>query len=179
MADAFVGEIRILPYYGNRVPNGWLPCNGQAVSIGTYQALFALLGTTYGGDGRTNFNVPDLRGRLCVGQGNLSTTASTHVLGAIGGTETVGLTADQGSVHGHAFNATTATDTSNAPGPTMLMGSDATYKHYATPPASPPYGALASQTIDSSGGNGQHPNIMPSIGLQFAICYDGFYPTQS
>ncbi len=178
MADAFVGEIRILPYFGNRVPEGWLPCNGQAVSISTYEVLFSLIGITYGGDGRTNFKVPDLRGRLCVGKGNLGATASSYVLGSMGGTETVVLTADQGGVHGHVFNATTAADTSNTPNPSMLMGSDVTYKHYATPPANPQYGVLADRTIGSNGGSGSHPNIMPSIGLQFAICYNGIYPTK-
>jgi microcystin-dependent protein len=182
MADAILGEIRILPYARTDISD-WLPCDGRLVPISSYDALYALLGTQFGGDGVTSFALPDMRGRLPMGQGTLTNSdgskGGTYALGNKGGAETVTLAGSQGGAHTHTLTATTAASTSNAPGPSLVLASNSSYSHYASPPATPSYNALAPEAIASAGGGQAHNNIMPSLGLQFFICTNGFYPTQS
>lgn len=177
MSDAYAGEIRIFPYIRNDLRN-WLPCDGRALSISTYQILFAVIGTIYGGDGRQTFNIPDFRGRVPVGQGTLATSAGnvSFAMGQKGGEETVILSEAEGAAHTHILNATTNTGNTATPGATVMMASNATYLHYAPIPASPSYAPLASDTLSSVGGSQAHPNIMPSMGMGFYICTTGLFP---
>src|SRR3954471_20496876 len=105
--DAFLGEIRM--FGGSFAPQGWAFCNGQTLSIAENDALFALIGTTYGGDGQVTFGLPDLRGRVPLHQ------TSGYVMGQSGGVESVTLTSQQIPVHSHTFNA--STDPNNTPNP--------------------------------------------------------------
>ena len=110
--DPFIGEIRLVPF--NFAPRGWAICAGQLLPINQNQALFALLGTTYGGDGRTTFALPDLRGRIPVGAGQ-PPAGSSYPLGATGGQETVKLTTGQLPGHAHAVHASSAAGTTKNP----------------------------------------------------------------
>lgn len=179
MSDAYAGEIRIFPYIRQDLAN-WLPCDGRALSVSTYQVLFAVIGTVYGGDGRQTFNIPDFRGRVPVGQGTLVTPTGnvSFAMGQKGGEEAVTLNGAQGVAHTHMLNATTNTGNTATPGPGVMMGSNATYLHYVPIPASPSYTPLADATLTKVGGNQSHTNIMPTMGLGFFICTNGLFPQQ-
>jgi microcystin-dependent protein len=126
--EPFIGEIAIFPY--NFTPRGWLPCNGQLVSVMDFQSLFALLGTTYGGDGRNTFGVPNLTGRSVVGSGKNHTR--TYCNGEAGGNETIKLTSANMPPHAHAIGvqcqssleASTQDGTKAAPAPDVILAKD-------------------------------------------------------
>jgi len=107
MSEPFVGEIRAFGF--DFAPQGWLQCNGQTLAISQYAALFSLLGTTYGGNGTTNFQLPNLQGRVAIGQGN-GAGLSPYVMGQAAGTENVSLATAQIPSHTHAVNAVTTTN---------------------------------------------------------------------
>ncbi|MBJ7413887.1 MAG: tail fiber protein [Niveispirillum sp.] len=194
MSDAFIGEIRLVPYFRAYPPTGWMFCNGTTVNVQQYQELFSLIGTTYGGDGVTNFGLPNLNGRVLVDQGTGVTTPNTtppggpaltpRAMGQSGGSEMVALTDAMIPPHDHAFNASTGTNMSQEPGPTLVYGSNSngTYKRYVSPvptPA-PTLVAMASTTITSVGAGLPHPNIMAGLGLRYIICViGGLYPTRN
>lgn len=118
MADGFVGEIRL--FAGNYAPVNWLICDGRDVSISQYQVLYSLIGITYGGDGVNTFALPDLCGRLPMGQGT-GTGLTPRTLGQKGGEQTVTLPVNKVPVHTHQVEATTSPAVSNNPGPTVLL----------------------------------------------------------
>src|SRR5271165_1108304 len=122
MADNFVGEIRI--FTAGFAPTGWAFCNGTVMSISQNAALFSLLGTYYGGNGTSNFALPDLQGRLGINQGS-APGGSTYVIGENGGAESVTLVSNQLGVHGHSLNATTAHGSSQTPGGNLLATGEA------------------------------------------------------
>jgi len=177
MSDSFIGEIRMLPYMYGKVPDGWLACTGQLVPISSYQILYSLLGTRFGGDGVSTFGIPDMRGRVVVG----ASASPGFVLGTHGGAETVALTAAQGAAHTHAVSVSSATNTLTAPGPSALPGSDPTntLKHYA-PTVQPFKGIdMNDSAVSTFGGSSPHSNIMPTCAINFCICaLAGLYPTQ-
>jgi microcystin-dependent protein len=183
MSDQYLGEIRLFAF--QRTPIGWLPCNGQLIGITSNPTLYALLGITYGGDGRTTFAVPNLNGRVPVGQGQNTTTVpplSSRPIGQSGGSEYVTLTEGQVPAHTHALEATTAGDSTGTLGPTVTFGSDSTSteKHYLYPvPTGLTYKDLAPTAVDVQGGSAAHANTMPGIGLTYYICINGLYPTQA
>jgi microcystin-dependent protein len=184
MSDQFLGEIRLFAF--QRTPVNWLPCNGQSISIATYNALYALLGTTYGGDGSTTFALPNLNGRVPVGQGQNTATVpplTARTIGQSGGTDYVTLTTAQVPAHTHALQATTAGDSTGTLGPTVTFGSDTTNteKHYLYPvPTGITFKDLASTAVDMQGGSAAHLNVMPGLGLMYFICtLGGIYPTRS
>ena len=113
MSDQYLGEIRM--FAGNYAPEGWAMCNGQLLMINQNEALFSLIGTTYGGDGQTTFALPDLQGRVPVHTGRNNVTGTVYPLGQKGGTETVTLVADQLPRHTHAVNAQSQAGTSSTP----------------------------------------------------------------
>lgn len=165
MADPYVGEIRI--FAGNFAPLNWAFCNGASLPISDYETLFALIGTTYGGDGVQTFNLPDLRGRLPIGFGN------GQVLGQLEGSPTVTLTQAQMPQHTHPVIAT------SSPGGNSPVGA-----YFASDPSSPVYfppdGTLMnSQMITTTGGSQPHDNMMPYLCLSFIIALYGVFPTQS
>lgn len=119
MGDYFLGEIRLFPYANGKPPDGWIECSGQLLNIRDYQALYSLLMTTYGGDGKTTFGLPDLRGRAIAGAGaipdatRILPAGKTLTLGATGGQEGVVLTGEQTPIHNHTIVADTGNATSS------------------------------------------------------------------
>jgi microcystin-dependent protein len=174
MSEPFLGEVRL--FAGNFAPVGWNFCDGTLLPIATYDALFNLLGTTYGGDGVTNFAVPDLRGRVPMGQGS-GPGLSPRTIGQSFGAETITLTAQQIPTHNHSFVASTVAASSPNPGAALFanVGQDTLY---VTSPSSPQPKALSQQTVVNAGGSQPHNNIMSSVGMNYIIALEGIYPSQ-
>jgi microcystin-dependent protein len=168
MTTPYVGEIRMGGW--NFAPVGWAQCNGALMSIAQNQTLFALIGTTYGGDGQSTFALPDLRGRLPVHIG------PGFTLGQPGGSESVALTSNQVPGHSHTFTCSTSGGTQSAPSgyvPATLQGGTAYIQ--ATPTA-----AMAPGSIQpGSGGNQPHDNMQPYLCVTFIISLYGVFPSQS
>jgi len=162
MAEPFLSEIRIMSF--NFAPKGWALCNGQLLPINQNQALFSLLGTTYGGDGRVNFALPDLRGRVPMHFG------SAHTLGERAGQESHTVTIQEAPSHNHFVNAV---NSNAAVGPTggFFASSNALYH-----PA-PADTTLAPTTITNVGGSQPHQNQQPYLVLSFAIALQGIFPS--
>ena len=170
MADAFIGEIRI--FGGNYPPNGWALCNGQILPIQQNTALFSLLGTTYGGDGRRTFALPNLAGRMPIGVGQ-GPGLSDHYWGETGGSASTTLSQQQIPTHSHVPMASTAVASSNS-------ASNAVLARAITP--NPPYHApdnlqaLGPGALGASGGSQAHNNLQPYLELNFIIALYGVYP---
>ena len=179
MSNQYIGEIRLAGF--GFPPKGWALCNGQLSPINQNQALFSLLGTFYGGDGRTNFALPDFRSRLPLGMGQ-GPGLSNYVIGQIGGVENVTLNVTQIPQHNHLFNVTTANATAAAPGSTLLpaapTASNASLYATASSPALETQ-ALAPQSCGSTGGSQPHANIMPCLCVSFIIALQGIFPSRS
>ena len=171
--ETFLGEIRM--FAGNFAPKGWAFCQGQLLLIAQNQALFALLGTTYGGDGRTTFALPDLRGRAPIGFGQ-GPGLSYKYLGQQFGTETVTLTTAQMPAHSHTVNAVTSEGNQNLPTNSLPANTKTLDKEYSD---------AASNTTMKSGmigitGSSQPVNIsQPSLGVNFIIALQGIYPSRN
>jgi microcystin-dependent protein len=168
VSTPFLGEIRLFPY--NFAPRGWAFCNGQILSIAQNTALFALLGTTYGGNGQTTFALPDLRGRVANSSGQ-GPGLSSYSLGQVGGTETVTLTQQEIPSHNHQVNSTNADATSSRPGGNV-------------PSAGGGYAGAASNTmapnmIGNTGGNQPHTNVQPYLTLNYCIALEGIFPSRN
>lgn len=176
MSTPFVGEIRLFAF--PRVPNGWFACDGRLVSIAEYDVLFALLGTTYGGDGVNTFGLPDLRGRVPVHQG-AGNGLTPRVLGELGGTENVTLLSSQIPAHTHTVGATTNVAAATAPGPTQLPGTITGDTMYATDLTGASSFAMAANAVSMQGGNQPHDNLMPTVTLSYCIAWQGVFPAQS
>lgn len=177
--ENYVGEIRM--FAGNYAPQGWALCDGSVLAISQYEALFALIGTTYGGDGRTNFALPDLRGRIPIGL-NTATSASPQIpLGATGGSETVALTTPNLPAHSHTMTATSApADTTSLDNGATWATTEKTNYMNVTNPVSSPTLVNMNATTTTSVGNGQaHDNMMPSVCINFIIATNGFFPTSN
>lgn len=182
IVDAFTGEIRL--FAGNYAPEGWLMCNGSLQSINTYGALYALIGTIYGGDGVTQFAVPDLRGRLPLSKNMNLSAQPLYPIGAKGGSESVQLVENNIPAHNHTFSVSIAPATSPAPTPNGTMaigaGSGTTLKLYTTTGKMITPGMLGNQTLSESGSSTPyaHDNIMPSLAMTYIICSEGLFPQQ-
>ena len=171
MAQPFVGEIRMTGF--NFAPEGWFLCNGQTLSIDQFSTLFALIGTTYGGDGQTTFNLPNLQGRIPFHQGT-SNLGQTMVIGQIAGEETVTLLANQLPAHSHVL-AANSSDGGQA-GPRGGVWAKSTLDQFSTdPPAHP----MAPSTIGSTGGSQPHDNLPPFLVVNFIIAWAGIFPSQN
>jgi Microcystin-dependent protein len=173
--DPFVGEIRLLPY--TFAPLGWQDCDGSLLSISENDALFALIGTTFGGDGVTTFGVPDLRGRLPVHMGT-GAGLGTYSLGEMAGTETVTLTSAQMPAHTHVAAATNAVASTGTPSGGVELGAinnDTMYTSDIT--GLTPYQAVSTM-IGPAGGNQPHDNTMPTLAVHFCIALNGIWPSQ-
>jgi microcystin-dependent protein len=178
MTSPYIGEVRM--FGGNFAPVNWALCNGQQLAISQYDALYALIGTTYGGDGQTTFNLPNLQGRLAIGTGQ-GTGLSNYVIGQLGGEEQVTLTSQTMASHFHTLQASQNPANSNLPGGN-LTGLGATSpsvgKIYNT--GSPPQkGNMNVQTVSYVGGSQPHDNLMPSLCVSFIIALYGLFPSQS
>lgn len=163
MAEPFLSEIRIMSF--SFAPKGWAMCNGQLLPINQNQALFSLLGTTFGGDGRLNFALPDLRGRTPIHVG------SGHTLGERGGEQAHTLSQSETPQHTHFVNASSADGNTNVAGAAVLA------------PAANVYGAPGSlttvtpETVTNVGGSQAHQNMQPFLTLTFCIALQGIFPS--
>lgn len=171
MSEPFVGEIRM--FAGNFAPRGWAFCDGQLLAVSQNDALFSLLGTIYGGDGRTTFGLPDLRGRVPIHAGS-GPGLSLRRLGARAGAESINLTANQMPQHSHRMQASTAGATSLSPSGNLLAQAQADV--YNEEDAEE---GLASAAITNAGGSQIHTNLMPTLCVNFIIALFGIYPSRS
>jgi microcystin-dependent protein len=180
MTQPYVGEIRM--FGGSYAPSNWAFCNGQTMSIANNQVLYTLIGTTYGGDGVSTFNLPNLQGRLAVGMGQ-GNGLSLYNIGQVGGTESVTLTTATMGAHNHPLVATITgaslgTPTANLTG--KAPSSPANQHMYTLPGSpSPTIGSLNPQAVGMNNGNLPHPNLMPSLCVSFIIALYGIFPSQS
>lgn len=174
--DPFVAEIRIFPF--NFAPKGWAFCDGQILPISQNIALFSLLGTTYGGDGRSTFALPDLQGRAGMHPGQ-GPGLSLHDLGESQGSETAFLLESMIPAHSHALRAAATIAESGAPGGTMVLGdSGATGKAYQTT-ANANLGSMSDYALSPAGGDQPHNNMQPYLTFNFCIAMQGVFPPRS
>jgi microcystin-dependent protein len=175
--EYFLGEIRL--FAGNRIPRGWAICNGALMSVQGREALFSLLGTTYGGNGVNDFALPDLRSRvpLHVGQG-LGLTP--RALGATGGTESVSLTVDNLTPHSHTLNAVATPDATLTDPRNALLGAPATGTTlYELAASADKLTAGPADMLQNTGAGLPHENRMPCMALNYIIAIDGgIYPSR-
>lgn len=167
MATPFLGEVKIFSF--NFPPRGWAFCNGQLLPINQNQALFALLGTTFGGNGQTNFALPDLRNRVAIHDGN------NFVLGQSGGATSHTLTVGELPVHSHVITATNETQNSIVPGNAALLANVLPSESYAGSGADVMHPGM----LTSTGGTQAHNNSQPSLALSFCIALQGIFPSQN
>ncbi len=171
MSQPFLGQLML--FGGNFAPLGWNFCDGSIVAIANNDALFSLIGTSYGGDGQTTFALPDLRGRVAMGMGQGPGLAN-YSLAQQGGVESVTLTATQLPAHTHPLTASGGAATSPfASGNTPALSSTNVYH-----PGAPVAVAMSSQSCGAAGGNGSHDNMQPSLVLNWVIAMEGIYPSQ-
>ena len=181
MSEPFLSEIKIVSF--NFPPRGWALCNGQFLPINQNQALFSLLGTTYGGNGQTTFALPNLRGQVPIHMGN------GHNLGEAAGSTSVTVNIQQLPTHTHFLQAKDILADVNAavvpPSASTALaqayavpagGGQAAVNRYST---SPPTGTLNAATITSIGGSQAHNNMMPYLVLNFVIALQGIFPSQN
>lgn len=172
MDEPFLGYIALVAF--NFAPQGWALCNGQLLPIAQFEALFTLLGTTYGGDGNTTFALPDLRGRVPIHMGGGAGLAA-YVLGQRGGFEEIILNADQLASHDHVPQCTTEPGNSAAPGDAIWAGTTGDNLYNTSVPGA----AMAVQAIGPAGGGQPHENRQPYLGLNYIIALNGLFPTQN
>ncbi|MEZ4959287.1 MAG: tail fiber protein [Saprospiraceae bacterium] len=172
--EPFIGEIKL--FAGNFAPRGWAFCDGQLLPISQNTALFSILGTTYGGDGRTTFALPDMRGRVPLHQGT-GPGLSDYSLGQRGGTESVTLTVLELPPHSHSLNANKQNgDTSDTPGSSLAdtKGSDRDYMKSGEVDIQ-----MSAKSIGSTGGGMPHENRQPYLAINYIIAMQGVYPSRS
>lgn len=169
--DPFIGEIRM--FAGNFAPRGWAFCDGQILPIAQYAAVFSLLGTTYGGDGRVTFALPDLRGRAPQAMG-AGPGLTPRTLGEVGGVESVTLLEREMPAHGHALAASRAPAVGRTPaGLTAEPEVDV-----ADTPAGAGAALVPGAQLGPTGGGAPHPNLPPSLAINFIIALQGIFPAR-
>ena len=166
MAEPFLSEIRIMSFVF--APKGWALCNGQLLPINQNQGLFSLLGTTFGGDGRVNFALPDLRGRTPIHVG------SGHTLGERGGEQAHTLSISELPTHVHSANAANVTSTANIPTSSLLLAVSTPQSVYT---AATNLQAMSAAAIANTGGSQAHLNMQPFLTLSFCIALQGIFPS--
>ena len=176
MSEPFVGEIRM--FAGNFAPRGWAFCDGQLLAVSQNDALFSLLGTIYGGDGRTTFGLPDLRGRIPIHAGS-GPGLSLRALGSRGGRETVTLTINEAPIPTHTHPSRAMAARANSGDPQGAVLGTASSNVYA--PASSPTLALAAESVGEHrfGGSEPHPNLQPFLCVHFIIALSGIFPSRN
>lgn len=181
MATPFLGQITVYPY--SFPPNGWADCAGQLLPISQYAALFSLLGTQYGGNGTSNFGLPDLQGRIPIGQGQ-GLGLSDYVMGEMSGVENVTVLTQQMPLHNHTLSATTVNGNQNNPSGEILAQPlvagghgrpDTTGNIYNPGPVDT---SLSPSSVTSAGGSLPHNNIQPSLVLRYCIALQGVFPAR-
>ena len=174
MSDPFIGQITMVGF--NFAPRNWAFCDGQLLPISQNQALFSLLGTYYGGDGRTTFALPDLRGRVPMHSGT-GPGLSTRRLGEEGGEENVALSQNQLPAHSHPLNCKNVQGNQPIPGGHSIAGDGTgmTADYHDQPPET----AMHASSIGNTGGNQAHANMQPYLCLNFVIALYGLYPSRN
>lgn len=170
MADPFVAEIRIFPF--NFAPKGWAWCDGQLLPLSQNTALFSLLGTTYGGNGKSNFALPDLQGRAPMHPGQ-GPGLSLHDLGETGGSETVTLLESEIPSHTHTLQVYNEVGEDRIPGPTEALARSTGGLLYGNPAG---LTSMAPQALVPAGGDQPHNNLMPYLTFYFNIALQGVFP---
>ena len=166
MAEPFLSEIRLMSFVF--APKGWALCNGQLLPINQNQGLFSLLGTTFGGDGRVNFALPDLRGRAPIHVG------SGHTLGEKGGEQAHTLSIAELPNHAHVASATTAAASTNNPTSSLMLAQSTAADLYGT---AANLQAMAPNALANVGGSQAHLNMQPFLTLSFCIALQGIFPS--
>jgi microcystin-dependent protein len=168
----YVGEIRM--FAGSFAPAGWAFCSGQQLPISENDVLFQLIGTTYGGDGQSTFNLPNLQSRVPIHQGT-GNSGTTYQIGEMAGVEAVTLTINQMPAHNHGVQVSTSIGNDpNADANVLAESSLATMYVAANPSAD-----MASQAIGPVGGSQPHSNVQPYLGINFIISLFGQFPSQT
>ncbi len=170
MSEPFLSEIRMVGF--NFAPRGWAFCDGQMLPINQNQTLFALLGTIYGGDGRTSFALPDLRGRAPSHRGEY------YPLGHMSGTENVTVNTDELPSHTHSFSPSSAPGIKNHIGKTdntRTFGTTSVPQNYGPPTNMTTMG----QHLDNTGGGQPHNNMQPTLTIAFCIAMQGLFPSRN
>lgn len=167
MSEPFLAEVRIVGF--NFAPRGWAFCDGQILPINQNQSLYSLLGTTYGGDGRTSFALPDLRGRTAIHR------SDGHSLGQKSGAETVTLTSAEMASHTHAFHASTAVaNQTTAAGHIVADGGPNSIYNSAAPNEN-----MKANSLPNAGGGQAHNNMQPYLAVNFCIALLGLFPSRN
>jgi microcystin-dependent protein len=179
MSDSFLGEIQAFPIVfaaSGLIGNGtWLPCFGQSVSVHQYAALFSLIGTSYGGNGTTNFNLPNMNGHIVASQG-AGPGLTPRTIGETWGQDTVTLNAQQMAIHSHSLQLGTGA-TGAQPGPGTGAGMVAInpkFNGFIAPPSNTTFALTA---VSMTGGSGPHNNDQPTLAIVYCICISGVFPT--
>ncbi len=165
MSEPYLSEIRIVSF--NFAPKGWALCNGQLLPINQNQALFSLLGTTYGGDGRVNFALPNLQGRVPIH------FSSSHSLGEAAGEENHTLNLQELPSHSHTFSASNAAPDQGTPAGNMWASNSGAYSSASADTSMNP------ASVSSAGGSQPHTNIQPYLVLNFIIALQGIFPSRN
>lgn len=185
MADPYLGEIRM--FAGNYAPVDWAKCDGQALTINQYEALYSIIGCIYGGDERTTFNLPDLRGRTPLGA-RTGPGLSAYVIGQSGGLSNVSLSQNNLPSHTHSMtannvNATAKTLSQDGASvvakPNVTRGSSSQLKNAYSSPGSGQQISMSNAAVTSTGGNGSHQNRQPCMAINFIFCMNGIFPTRN
>lgn len=173
--ECFIGEVRL--FAGNFAPRNWAMAHGQLLNISQNQALFSIVGTLYGGDGRTTFGLPDLRGRVPVGEG-AGPGLSNRQLGERGGNETHQLTPNEMPVHDHdvRVRGTKPSNRDRSKTPEDRIPSHGNHRVYTD---MPPDAQMAPGTISPKGGGAPHNNMPPFLGMNYIICTQGLFPIRN
>ena len=172
MSDPYIGEIRM--FGGSFAPAGWAFCDGQLMPISENDALFTLLGTTYGGDGQETFGIPDLRGRVPMHAGT-GPKGTTYTEGEMAGVESVTLNTNQMPIHNHALLGSTGNGTQGNPAANFLASSTIVKLYGGETPDT----AMAASSIGPAGGSQPHENLQPYSCINFIISLFGIFPSQT
>jgi microcystin-dependent protein len=183
MAEPFLGQIELFPY--TFAPYTWVNCQGQLLSVGQYSALFSLLGTNFGGNGTSNFGLPNLQGAVAVGQGQ-SASGTSYSMGQTGGGANIALTNNTIPPHTHALMANTGVGTNNVAQNQLLSQAEIPGASIRDPAVkinmylqSPPNQTLAAASIVAvNGGGSPHNNMQPYLALNYCISLSGLFPTR-
>lgn len=173
MSDQFLGEIRIVSF--NFAPTGWAFCNGQLLPLSQNTALFSLLGTTYGGDGKSNFALPNLQGRSPMHPGS-GPGLTPRALGESGGRESVTLLQSEVPPHAHAWNVSARASNDNDPGANVYLGAGSLTQQTYGPPDN--LQDMAPEALAPAGGSVPHNNRQPYLTCNFVIALQGIFPSR-
>ncbi|MCU8084473.1 phage tail protein [Shewanella sp. SM23] len=176
MSEAFIGEIRL--FGGNYAPVNWHKCDGTMLAVNDYQAMFALIGTLYGGDGVNTFGLPDLRGRVPVGVGQ-GPGLTARTIGGKFGAETVSLVSTELPSHNHTLAANKAAASSEFPSNALFAAQTDGDKIYLAEASTNQLATLAATSVSTAGNSLPHANVMPSLAVTYIICLNGLFPSRN